>query len=148
MTNTQIQPYLFFAGRCQEAVDFYRHALDARVEMLMRYDESPEPAPPGRLPAGFESKIMHCSLRIAGNVIMASDGCDEQSKFSSFSLAMSVPTEADVDRIFAALAEGGQVQMPPTKTFWSPRYGMVTDRFGVNWMVMVPGEGATKPAKR
>ena len=148
MTNTQIQPYLFFAGRCQEAIDFYRHALDAQVEMLMRYDESPEPAPPGRLPAGFESKIMHCSLRIAGNVIMASDGCDEQSKFSSFSLAMSVPTEADVDRIFAALAEGGQVQMPPAKTFWSPRYGMVTDRFGVNWMVMVPGEGATKPAKR
>ena len=144
MTNTQIQPYLFFAGRCQEAIDFYRHALDAKVEMIMHYNESPEPVPPERLPPGFETKIMHCSLRIAGNVIMASDGCDVKPGFSNFSLAMSVPTEVDVDRIFAALADGGQVQMPPAKTFWSPRYGMVTDRFGVMWMVMVPGEAPPK----
>jgi PhnB protein len=148
MTNTQIQPYLFFAGRCQEAIDFYRHALDAKVEMVMRYDESPESVPPDRLPAGFETKIMHCALRIAGNVILASDGCDEKTGFSNFSLAMSVPTEADVDRIFSALADGGQVQMHPAKTFWSPRYGMVTDRFGVAWMVMVPGEVPAGQGKR
>lgn len=148
MTQTQIQPYLFFAGRCEEAIEFYRHALDAKVEMVMRYNESPEPVPADKLPAGFEAKIMHCALRIGGTTILASDGCDEQSRFGNFSLAMSVPSEADVDRVFTALADGGQVQMPPAKTFWSPRFGMLTDRFGVAWMVMVPGEAPTRQTKR
>jgi PhnB protein len=139
MSVTTISPYLFFAGRCEEAIEFYRSALGAEVEMMMRFDESPEPAPPGMLQAGFEKKIMHASLRIRGVPIMASDGCDDRSKFGGFRLALAVPTEADARKAFDALADGGSVQMPLTETFWSPCYGMVTDRFDVGWMVMVAG---------
>jgi PhnB protein len=137
--STQLQPYLFFAGRCEEALEFYRAALGAKVEMVMRFDQSPDPVPPGMLEAGFENKIMHSSFQVAGNTIMASDGCDSKSKFDGFSLALTVPTEAEADKAFDALAEGGKVTMPLSKTFWSPRYGMVTDKFGIGWMVMVPG---------
>jgi PhnB protein len=144
-TNTNkrvIQPYLFFNGRCEQAVEFYRQALGAEVEFTMRYKESPEPLPPGRVPAGFENKIMHTSFRIGQTTVMASDGCStDKASFEGFSLALSVATESEADRVFAALADGGQVGMPLTKTFWSPRFGMVTDRFGVSWMVSVPGEG-------
>lgn len=142
-TNTLIQPYLFFGGRCQEALDFYRAALGAEVDMVMRFDESPEPMPAGMLAPGFEKKIMHSSFRIGGNTIMASDGCsEEESGFKGFSLALQVATIAEADEAFARLSEGGQVQMALAKTFWSPRYGMLTDRFGIGWMVMVPGEPA------
>jgi PhnB protein len=110
--------------------------------MIMRFDESPEPAPPGMLQPGFEKKIMHASFRIRGIPLMASDGCSDKSKFDGFRLALTVTTEADAKRCFDALANGGTVQMPLTKTFWSPCYGMVTDRFGLGWMVMVAG--ATK----
>ncbi|SPE57110.1 3-demethylubiquinone-9 3-methyltransferase [Verrucomicrobia bacterium] len=138
-----IQPYLFFNGRCEQAVEFYRKALGAEVQMMMRYKESPEPPPPGRVPSGFENKIMHASVRIGETVVMASDGCSaEKPKFEGFSLALSVANEAEADRVFAALADGGQVRMPLSKTFWSPRFGMVEDRFGVGWMVSVPGQGA------
>jgi PhnB protein len=142
MPVTTIAPYLMFGGRCEEALDFYRTALGAEVEMLMRFDESPEPAPPGMLQAGFEKKVMHASFRVRGVPLMASDGCNDQTKFGGFRLAMSVPTEADARHAFDALADGGSVQMPIAKTFWSPCYGMVTDRFGVGWMVMVPGPAA------
>ncbi|MCE9563222.1 MAG: VOC family protein [Planctomycetes bacterium] len=138
MTGTTITPYLFFGGRCEEAINFYRTALGAEVDMLMRFNESPEPAPPGMLEAGFEKKVMHASFRVQGISLMASDGCDSVSKFDGFRLALAVPTEADAKRSFDALADGGSVQMPLTKTFWSPCYGMVTDRFGLGWMVMVP----------
>jgi PhnB protein len=138
MKNTSIAPYLFFGGRCEEAINFYRTALGAEVEMLMRFDESPEPPPPGMLQAGFEKKVMHASFRVSGIPLMASDGCDDKSKFDGFRLALTVPTEADAKRSFDALADGGSVQMPLAKTFWSPCYGMVTDRFGLGWMVMVP----------
>jgi PhnB protein len=107
----------------------------------MRHDESPDPHPPGMLQQGFEKKIMHASFRVGGTTILASDGCNDQTGFSGFSLALSVPTEADADRAFDALAKGGEVQMPLTKTFWSPRFGMLRDRFGIGWMVMVPGQG-------
>jgi PhnB protein len=140
VTKFLAQPYLFFSGRCEEALEFYRTALGAEVEMVMLFKDSPRPPPPGVLQPGFESKVMHSSFRVGGTTIMASDGCDDKSSFSGFSLALHVPTEADADRVFAALANKGQVQMPLAKTFWSPRYGMVTDRFGVAWMVMVPGE--------
>lgn len=131
-----IQPYLFFNGRCDEAIEFYRKTLGAEVEMLMRYKDSPEPTPPGMLPPGFENKVMHSSLRIGSTVIMASDGCSTgKGKFEGFSLSLSLSSEAEVDRVFNALAEGGEVGMPVNKTFWSPRFGMVTDRFGVGWMV-------------
>lgn len=133
-----VQPYLFFNGNCQEAVEFYCKALGAEVEMMMRFKESPEPPLPGSVPPGFEDKIMHTSFRIGQTTVMASDGCETGgANFQGFSLSLSVPTEAEADRIFAALAEWGKVQMPLEKTFWSPRFGMVTDRFGVGWMVSV-----------
>lgn len=140
MNSTTITPYLFFSGRCEEALAFYAKALGAEVEMKMLFNESPEPPPPGMLQAGFEDKVMHASVHVRGARFMASDGCDDKSRFDGFRLALSVPTEAEAHRAFDALAEGGSVQMPLCKTFWSPCYGMVTDRFNVGWMVMVPGE--------
>jgi len=134
-----LQPYLFFNGRCDEAIAFYGKALGAKVEMLMRYNESPEPPPPGMVPPGFEVKVMHATLTIGDAVLMASDGCAEApTAFSGFSLSVTLPGPAEADRAFKALAEGGSVQMPLGKTFWSPCFGMVTDRFGVAWMVTVP----------
>ncbi|MBI5384547.1 MAG: VOC family protein [Verrucomicrobia bacterium] len=141
--NRVIQPYLFFNGLCEQAVDFYRQALGAEVEMMMRFKDSPEPAQPGMVPPGFENKIMHTSFRVGETTVMASDGCAaEKPNFQGFSLSLLVPSEAEADRVFAALADGGQVRMPLTKTFWSPRFGMVADRFGVGWMinVMPPGQ--------
>jgi PhnB protein len=135
MSNTIVQSYLFFGGRCDEALEFYRTALGAQVDFLMRNKESPEPLPPGRLPPGFENKVMHATFRIGETTLMASDGCEEGQSFAGFSLSLAVPTKAEADRAFAALAAGGQVKMPLTKTFWSPCFGMVTDRFGIGWMV-------------
>jgi len=134
----QIQPYLFFDGRCEEALDFYRSVLGAEVTLLMRYKESPEPPQPGCLAPGSEEKVMHASVRIGETTIMASDGmCQGKPNFQGFSLSLAVASEAEVDRIFNALAKGGEVRMPIAKTFWSPRFGMVADRFGVGWMVTV-----------
>lgn len=135
--SNQIEPYLFFGGRCEEALEFYRTTLGAKVEMLMRFKESPEPMPPGSIPAGFENKVMHASFRIGGSRLMASDGNGEAAKFEGFSLSLALPTETETDRAFAALAQGGQVEMPLAKTFWSPKFGMLTDRFGIGWMVSV-----------
>ena len=135
----QIQPYLFFEGRCEEALEFYRKALGARVEMLMRMKESPEPPRPGMVPPGSENKVMHASLRIGDTVVMASDGrCGGKPIFQGFALSVIARDEAEAKRFFAALAEGGQVQMPLGKTFFSPAFGMTADRFGVSWMVLVP----------
>ncbi len=132
----QVQPYLFFDGRCEEAVEFYKKALGAEVMTLMRFKESPEPQPSGMVPPGSENKIMHACLRIGDAIVMASDGrCTGQAAFQGFSLSLTAPDIAAADRLFAALADGGRVQMPLTKTFWSPRFGMVADRFGVAWMV-------------
>src|SRR5437870_6703442 len=114
-----IEPYLFFNGRCEEAVKFYKEALSAEVTMLMRFKESPEPPQPGMVPPGFENKIMHASFRVGGTTLMASDGCSaEKANFEGFSLSLSVANEAEADRVFAALADGGQVKMPLAKTFW------------------------------
>jgi PhnB protein len=132
-----IEPYLFFNGRCEEAIEFYKKALGAEVVMLMRYKESPEPPPPGMVPAGWEEKVMHATLRIGGANVMASDGCSEGAHFQGFSLSLTASDEAAARKKFAALAEGGNVQMPVGKTFWSPCFGMVADRFGVRWMVTV-----------
>ncbi len=137
MTNTLVQPYLFFGGRCEEALAFYRTALGAEVDFLMLYKDSPEPQPPDMLAPGFENKVMHTTFRIGGTTLMASDGCGEGAGFKGFSLSLAVPTAAEADRAFAALADGGEVRMPLTKTFWSPCFGMVTDRFGLGWMVSV-----------
>jgi PhnB protein len=132
----QVEPYLFFEGRCEEAVEFYRRAAGAEVIMLMRYSESPDPLPPGMVPPGSENKVMHASMRIGGTTVMASDGgCTGQTGFRGFSLAITVPDAATADRLFAGLADGGKVEMPLGKTFWSPHFGMLTDRFGVGWMI-------------
>ncbi len=136
--NRIVQVYVFFNGRCEEAVEFYRKAIGAQVEMMMRFKESPEPPPPGMVPPGYENKIMHCSFKVGGTTVMASDGChNEKAQFEGFSLSLSVANEKDADRYFNALAEGGKVTMPLNKTFWSPRFGMLEDRFGIGWMVSV-----------
>jgi PhnB protein len=133
----QVQPYLFFEGRCEEALAFYSKALGAKVEMQMKYSECPEPPHPG-MPAGFEKKIMHSAFKIGNTTVMGSDGmCSGQPGFKGFSLALDAKDEAEAKRLFSALGEGGQVQQPLTKTFFSPAFGMVTDKFGVGWMVMV-----------
>ena len=131
----QVQPYLFFDGRCDEAIEFYRSALGAEVTMLMRFKESPDP---GMVAPGTEDKVMHASFRIGETTVLASDGrCQGAPSFQGFALSLTVPNEAEAERLFAALGDGGQVQMPLTKTFFSPRFGMVADRFGVSWMVYV-----------
>src|SRR5262247_2897702 len=133
----QLQPYLFFEGRCEEAIKFYAQALAAEVLTLRRMKDSPEPPPPGS-PPGSENKILHASLRIGDTTVNASDGMGSgKPAFQGFSIALTVPTEAEVERVFKALSDGGKVQMPLTKTFFSPRFGMTTDRFGVGWMVML-----------
>ncbi|MFO0811934.1 MAG: VOC family protein [Gemmatales bacterium] len=140
MKPSMVETYLFFGGRCEEAMQFYQKALGAKVIMQMKFSESPQPVPADRIPPGFQDKIMHASLSIGSTRIMASDGCDVNTPHTGFSLAFSVDNEPEAHRAFAALAEGGKVTMPLTKTFWSPCYGLVEDRFGINWMVMVPGE--------
>lgn len=140
MLNILVQPYLFFDGRCEEALEFYRSSLDAQVDLLLRYRDSPEPPPAGTLPPGFENKIMHATFRIGTTTLMASDSHGENKGFGGFSLALTVLTEVEADRIFAALADGGQVQQPLAKTFWSPRFGILTDRFGISWMINVTAD--------
>ncbi len=135
----KVEPYLFFNGRCEEAITFYKQALDAEVVMQMRMRESPEPPPPGALPAGFEDKIMHASLRIGDTQVMMSDGnSNMQPSFKGFSLSIGLEDAAKAQRYYNALAEGGKVVMPLGKTFWSPCFGMVEDRFGVGWMLITP----------
>jgi PhnB protein len=131
----QVQPYLSFEGRCEEAVEFYRKALGAEVTMLMRRKDSPDP---GMCQPGTEDKVMHMSFRIGDTTLMASDGrCTGQPNFQGISLSLTAPSDAEAERLFASLADGGQVQMPLTKTFFSSRFGMVADRFGVPWMIVV-----------
>jgi PhnB protein len=133
----QVQPYLFFDGRCEEAIEFYRRTLGAEVTMLLRYKDSPEPVQPGMIPPGAENKVMHSNFRVGETDIMASDGhCLGKPSFQGFSLSVAAKSDADADRLFAALADGGQVQMPLGKTFFASRFGMVADRFGVGWMVI------------
>ena len=135
MSNSLVQSYLFFGGRCEEAIEFYKTAVGAQVDLLMRYKDSPEKTPAGMLPPGFENKVMHATFRIGESTLMASDGCEMGGSFEGFSLSLAVPTEAEADRAFAALAVGGKVTMPLGKTFWSPKFGMLTDRFGLGWMI-------------
>lgn len=134
-TNLLVQPYLFFGGRCEEALEFYRSAIGAEVGMLMRYKESPDPT---GLPECFEDKVMHASFRVGETTLMASDGrCEGTANFDGFSLSITVPDESEAERVFAALSEGGLVTMPLEQTFWAPKFGMLVDRFGVGWMVSV-----------
>jgi PhnB protein len=134
----RIEPYLFFEGRCEEAIEFYCKALGAEATMLMRYKENPQKGP---IPPGAEEKVMHANLRIGDGTIMVSDGLNGgKPNFEGFSLLLSPAGEAEARKMFGALAEGGEVQMPLSKTFYSPLFGMVTDRFGMHWMIMVPAQ--------
>jgi PhnB protein len=135
----KVQPYLFFDGRCEEAIEFYKTAIGAEVLMMMRFKESPERPPPDKVAPNSDDKIMHASFRIGQTEVMASDGyAAGRPEFKGVSLSLSAADEAEADRLFNALAEGGKVQMPIGRTFFSPRFGMVADRFGVSWMVVVP----------
>ena len=136
-SKVSVQPYLFFGGRCEEAIEFYRKALGAELVMLARFKEAPERQP--GLPECFDEKVMHATLRIGETMVMASDGrCEGQANFEGFSLSITLPEEAEAERIFTALSQdGGLVTMPLEKTFWAPKFGMVQDRFGVGWMVSV-----------
>ena len=132
-----VQPYLFFNGRCEEAIEFYKRSLGAELQMMMRNkDAPPGEAPP--LPPGSGNKVMHATLAIGGGIVMASDGMASGGpEFRGFSLSLAYPTEAECRRVFDALGHGGHIDMPLGKTFWSPCFGMLTDRFGVGWMVGV-----------
>jgi PhnB protein len=133
-----IEPYLFFEGRCEEAAAFYRDVLGAEVIMLMRYKDSPDPIPPGMIPPGAEVKVMHMSLRIGDSTVLASDGnCTGEPRFQGITLSLTVADPGEAERVFAALADGGEVRMPLGRTFFSPSFGMLADRFGVGWMVYV-----------
>ena len=132
-----VQPYLFFDGRCEEAIEFYKKTLGAKVDMLMRFKDSPDQS---MVKPESKDKVMHSTIRIGNSILMASDGeCKGQGKFTGFSLSLTPSTEADAKRIFTALSEGGTVRMPLTKTFFSPCFGMLADKFGIGWMIMVPG---------
>ncbi len=135
----EVQPYLFFEGRCEEAVEFYRKALGAEVTFLMRYKDSPEGHDwQSMAPASAGDKVLHMSLRIGDTTLLASDGqCSGRAAFQGFALSLTVTNEDEAERVFGVLADGGQVQMPLTKTFFSPRFGMLADRFGVSWMIYV-----------
>ena len=139
-TNKRIvQPYLSFEGRCEEALDFYRKAIGAEATVLMRCKDSPDP---GMCAPGEEDKVMHASVQIGETTILASDGrCGGQPNFQGISLSLTAPDEADAERLFAALSESGQVQLPLIKTFFSPRFGMVADRFGLSWMIQATSQG-------
>ncbi len=141
MRKASMNTYLFFSGRCDEALAYYQQHLGAKVEQLFRFNESPEPIPEGAIPDGFEDKVMHAVFTVGDVRIFASDGCStDASSVGGFSLAMTVPDEDAVRRAFSALADGGTINMPLEQTFWSPLYGQVTDKFGISWMIMMPGE--------
>src|SRR3954471_14144573 len=135
-TTTSVQPYLDFGGHCEEALEFYRKALGAEIEMLMRFNESPEPQ--SELPECFHNKVMHARVRIGSTALMASDGrCEGKPSFEGFALAITTAEEEEAERVFEALSENGLVTMKLEKTFWSPKFGMLQDRFGVSWMISV-----------
>lgn len=138
-----VQPYLIFDGQCADAVAFYQQALGAEVKQLMRFKDAPEPPPPERVSPGFEDKVMHVEFSIGDSTVMASDNpCHGQSKPGGFSLSLTVASESEARRYFDALSEGAEVHMPLAATFWSPCFGMLTDRFGLGWMVNVTAPDA------
>jgi len=133
----KVEPYLFFDGRCEEAIDFYKKAIGAEVTALVRFKDSPDPAMAHGSQDG--NKVLHASLRIGETTVMASDGQNQgKPNFDGFGLSMAVKSEAETKKLFNALADGGRVNVPLGKTFFSPSFGMVFDRFGVMWMIFVP----------
>jgi PhnB protein len=138
----QVQPYLSFEGRAEEAIEFYKSALGAQVTMLMRFSEAPDKPPPGMMPPGSEQKVMHSSMTIGDSLVMATDGyCSGKPNFEGISLSLSAKDDSEAKRLFEKLADGGAVTMPLGKTFFASSFGMVKDRFGVSWMVVAGPEG-------
>ena len=136
----KVQPYLYFDGRCEEALEFYKKTLGAEVICLMRFKENPQPE---YNPPNAGEKVMHAAFRVGETELMASDGdCAGQTKFQGISLSLSAKDGAEAERLFAALGEGGQVQMPMSQTFFAERFGMVADKFGVSWMVIAAPAGS------
>ena len=131
----KFNPYIFFGGACEEALDFYRRAVGAEVTSLMRFKEAPDPS---MVAPGNADKIMHGSVRVGGHELFVSDGrCEGTGHFEGFALSLMAESVDEAERLFGALADGGKVQMPLAKTFFSPKFGMVADKFGVGWMVLV-----------
>jgi PhnB protein len=131
----KVQPYLFFDGRCDEALEFYKKAIGADVKVLMRWKDSPDKS---MCTPGNSDKVMHAQFKIGDTDVMASDGRNQgQPKFDGFALSIIAKTEAEADEMFGALGDGGQVTMAMSKTFFSPRFGMLADKFGVGWMILV-----------
>ena len=131
----QVQPYLNFDGRCDEALEFYQKAIGAKVNVVLRFKGAPDPS---MITPGNENKVMHSAMQIGDTLVMASDGrCTGKGQFSGIALTISADSEAEAEKIFNGLAEGGQVQMPLAKTFFSPKFGMLADKFGVGWMILV-----------
>lgn len=134
----KIEPYLFFNGHCEEALNFYREKLNAEITYMIRFKEMPEEAKQNAPCAeGMDDKIMHANFRIGDNHLMASDGCCDKDKteFSGFSLSIAADTQEEGQKYMETLAEGGTVVMPYAATFWAKGFGMVQDKFGVLWMV-------------
>ena len=132
-----VQPYVFFDGKCEEALEFYKGAIGAKVDMMMRFSESPEKPQPGMVPPGSENKVMHAAFKVGDTQILASDGHSTgKPSFQGFGLTINAANDAEADKLFNAVGKGGQVQMPLTKTFYASRFGMVTDKFGVLWLVI------------
>jgi len=140
MQQVAATQYLFFSGQCEQALEFYKEHLGAKVGMIMRFNESPDPLPEGMLKEGFERKIMHSEFTIGSTRILASDGCNDKEKFDGFRIALSAHNKETAEHLFEALSQGGRVDMPLGPTFFSPLYGQVTDQFGLGWIIIVPGE--------
>ncbi len=132
----KVQAYVTFGGRCEEALEFYRKSIGAEVTGLLRWKDSPDANMKG--PPGYEEKVMNAAFRIGETELMADDGMGEQqAEFKGMTLAIEVANDAEAKRVFTALGDGGSVQMPLMKTFWTSSFGMLTDKFGVPWMVNV-----------
>jgi PhnB protein len=133
-------PYLMFNGRCEEALNFYKKALGAEIGMMMRFKENPDAdkaEAAGCMP-GDMNKIMHSAFQVKGSTVMASDGMSQGApKFEGFSLSVEAKDAPEAERFFNALADGGKVEVPLTKTFFAKSFGVVADKFGVSWMVIV-----------
>jgi len=135
-----LQPYVFFNGRCEEALNFYTEKLGAQVTFKMLFKDAPPPDPNNPSRPELADKIMHANVQLGSSTWMASDGnCDPAAgPFNGFSLSLTIEDIAAAEKCFNALAEGGQVVMPFGQTFWSKGFGMVVDRFGLMWMITLP----------
>ena len=124
-----VNPYIAYKGTCQEAIDFYKQALGAELIFSQTWGESPMSE------AGFEDKIMHATIKIGDSTIMMCDDPRNETTGSNISLAIGLNDKDIAHKYFDGLAEGGQVTMPLDKTFWAEAFGMLTDKFGINWMI-------------